>query len=129
MAEDVTFIVHSEWLDAIKMQDKNIQDAIIGDFVRYGTGLPLIHEDDPNINMAVNLLKSRIDYSKEKYSQKVEGGKTGGRKKKISDREIYEKARIYPNNSQIVAEILGCSKSKVDHSEGWRQRNSPIFKE
>jgi hypothetical protein len=31
------------------------------------------------------MLKSRIDYSKDKYQQKVEMSKTAGRKKKIDD--------------------------------------------
>ena len=46
MAQDITFIVHREWLDSIKNLPIEQQDKIIAEFVRYGTDLGLKHPDD-----------------------------------------------------------------------------------
>lgn len=122
MAEDITFIVHKEWLDNINALDVSMQDKVIADIIRYGTGIPAEHEDDPVIVSFVNMLKGRIDYSKDKYEQKKQGGKVGGRKKKANDDEICQLAKE-GKTSEEIANILGLSKSTIDHSEGWKRRN------
>lgn len=119
---DVTFIVHKDWLTAIEALPIEQQDAVIAELVRYGTELPAQHEDDPVITSMVNLVKGKIDYSKDKYAQKVGAGKNSGRQRKYSDKQIYEIAQEHINDAQAVADILGCSKSTVNHSEGWRRR-------
>ena len=49
--------------------------------------------------------------------------KTAGRKKKINDLDVYELARENPGyTSQDIANILGVSKSSIDHSDGWKNR-------
>ena len=118
---DVTFVVHSEWLESIKGLPLEQQDKIIAEIVRYGANCKLEYEDDAGIASVVNLLKGRIDFSKNKYAQKIEAGKVGGRKKKVDDDEILRLARE-GNTSAQIAEILGISKSAVDHSEGWKKR-------
>ena len=120
--KDITFIVHREWLTAIQGLPTEQQDAVIGDLIRYGTELPPQHENDPIITSMVNLVKGKIDYSKDKYAQKVEGGKNGGRQCRFSPKQIYEVAQEHMDDAQAVADILGCSKSTVNHSEGWRRR-------
>lgn len=123
MAKDVTFIVHGEWLTAIKDLPLEQQDAVIAELVRYGTELPARHNDDPYITAMVNLVKGKIDYSKDKYAQKVEAGKTSGTKKKYTNQMIYEAAREHlDSKSEDLAKLLGCSKSTIDHSDGWRRR-------
>lgn len=121
MNEDITFVVHKEWLDSIAGLPVEQQDKIIADMVRYGTEMEIVHDDDPITQAFVNILKSRIDFSKDKYSKKVEMSKTAGRKKKVDDIEIWRLAQEGKNSDEI-AEILGCSKSSVDHSAGWRNR-------
>ena len=123
---NVTFVVHKEWLDSIKGLPVEQQDKIIADFVRYGTEMKLAHEEDSMIQAFVNILKGRIDYSKEMYKQKVEMSKTAGRKKKIDDNAVYQMAKEGKSSAQI-AELLGCSKSAVDHSEGWKNRKNEDF--
>lgn len=118
---DVTFVVHKEWLDNIQGLPVETQDKVIAEFVRYGCGEPLKHSDDPGVMSLVNMLKSRIDYSKDKYNQKIEAGKGPRRKKKVDDTEIYLLAQEGKTSAEI-AEILGCSKSSIDHSDGWRRR-------
>jgi hypothetical protein len=120
--KDVTFIVHKEWLTAIQSLPLEQQDAVIGDLIRYGTGLLPAHKEDPVISSMVNLVKNRIDYSKEKYAQKVQGGNKSGKKKKYTDTMIYNVAKDYVDDVSAVAEILGCSLSTINHSEGWRRR-------
>lgn len=121
-----TFIVHKEWLDNIAGLPVEMQDKIIADFVRYGVGLNLEHSEDPVTQSMVNMLKNRIDFSKEQYAKKVEMSKSAGRKKKLDDQKVYDLARTGKSASE-VAELLGVSKSAVDHSEGWRQRKQEGF--
>lgn len=121
MAQDVTFIVHREWLDSIKTLPIEQQDKIIAEFVRYGTDLGLKHPDDALTQSFVNILKSRIDFSKNKYEKKVQAGKSAGRKKKVDDDEILRLA-LGGMKSAEIAEKLGVSKSTIDHSEGWKKR-------
>ena len=121
-----TFIVHKEWLDNIAGLPVEMQDKVIADFVRYGVGLNLEHSADPVAQAMVNMLKNRIDYSKEQYAKKVEMSKTAGRKKKLDDQQVYELAREGRSAGE-VAEILGVSKSAIDHSEGWRNRKQEGF--
>ena len=122
MAQDVTFIVHREWLDSIKNLPIEQQDKIIAEFVRYGTDLGLKHPDDALTQSFVNILKSRIDFSKNKYEKKVQAGKSAGRKKKVDDDEILRLA-LGGMKSAESAEKLGVSKSTIDHSDGWKKRN------
>lgn len=121
MAQDVTFIVHREWLDSIKNLPIEQQDKIIAEFVRYGTDLGLKHPDDALTQSFVNILKSRIDFSKNKYEKKVQAGKSSGRKKKIDNDEILRLA-LGGMKSAEIAEKLGVSKSTIDHSDGWKKR-------
>lgn len=121
MAQDVTFIVHKEWLDSIKNLPIEQQDKIIAEFVRYGTDLGLKHPDDALTQSFVNILKSRIDFSKNKYEKKVQAGKSAGRKKKVDDDEILRLA-LGGMKSAEIAEKLGVSKSTIDHSDGWKKR-------
>ena len=123
---DVTFIFHSDWLDCIQGMSIEQQDQIIGDIVRYGTRRDLQHEDDGTISMAVNFCKSKIDFSVNKYLEKVENGKKNGSKnKKYTDEMIYN-ASQGESNSAAVATKLGCSKSTVDHNDGWLKRNENL---
>lgn len=122
MAQDVTFIVHREWLDSIKNLPIEQQDKIIAEFVRYGTDLGLKHPDDALTQSFVNILKSRIDFSKNKYEKKVQAGKNAGRKKKVDNDEILRLA-LGGMKSAEIAEKLGVSKSTIDHSDGWKRRN------
>ena len=121
MAQDVTFIAHREWLDSIKNLPIEQQDKIIAEFVRYGTDLGLKHPDDALTQSFVNILKSRIDFSKNKYEKKVQAGKSAGRKKKVDDDEILRLA-LEGMKSAEIAEKLGVSKSTIDHSDGWKRR-------
>ena len=127
MTQDVTFIVHREWLDSIKNLPIEQQDKIIAEFVRYGTDLGLKHPDDALTQSFVNILKSRIDFSKNKYEKKVQAGKSAGRKKKVDDDEILRLA-LGGMKSAEIAEKLGVSKSTIDHSDGWKRRKLNFFR-
>lgn len=123
---NVTFVVHQDWLDSIRELPIEQQDKIIAEFVRYGTEMELQHIDDPVVQAFVNILKGRIDASKDAYQKKVEMSKVGGRKKKASDVEIYKLAREGYSSAEI-AKTLGMSKSSVDHNEGWKNRKNDVF--
>lgn len=121
-----TFIIHRDWLKNIEGLPVEQQDKIIAEIVRYGVEMDSQHNDDPITQAFVNMVKGSIDFSKDKYSQKIEAGKSYGKKKKIDEAEIHKLAREGKTSTQI-ADILGCSKSSVDHSEGWRNRDKDIF--
>lgn len=124
MPEDKTFIFHKDWFDSISTLPVEQQDKILGDIVRYGIEVPLAHDDNQMFMVAINFIKSRIDFSKEKYSQKVSNSQSAGRKKITSDDEIYSLA-LQGYSSAEIANILNCSKSTVDHSKGWKRRKEP----
>ena len=121
-----TFIVHKEWLENIAGLPVEQQDKVIGEFVRYGVGLESAHSDDVIVQAFVNMLKGRIDYSKDKYQQKVDMSKTAGRKKKVNDEQIFKLAKSGKTSTEI-ANMLEISKSTVDHSEGWKKRKEEEF--
>lgn len=121
-----TFIVHKEWLENIAGLPVEQQDKVISEFVRYGVGLDSAHSDDVVVQAFVNMLKGRIDYSKDKYQQKVDMAKTAGRKKKVNDEQIFKLAKSGKTSTEI-ANILEISKSTVDHSEGWKKRKEEEF--
>lgn len=125
--EDITFIVHSEWLDCIDALPLEQKDKVIAEIIRYGTGFELCYQNDPVVAAMVNLVKNRIDFSKDKYAQKVEAGQKTGRKKTVDNMQIWKLAHNEHKKSAEIAEILGCSKSSVDHSEGWMHRKEDDY--
>lgn len=124
MAE--TFIMRKEWLENIKELPVDQQDKIISEVVRYGAGIESEHSDDAVVQAFVNMLKGRIDNSIDAYNKKMEMSKTAGRKKKVQDEEVYKLAKEGYNSTEI-ANMLNCSKTSIDHNEGWRQRKNDTF--
>ena len=118
-----TFIVHKEWLENIDKLPLEQQDKVIADFVRYGVGLEIAYGEDAVVASLVNMLKGRIDYSKDKYEQKVVSSARGGRPKKVDNEEV-RKLALEGKTAADIAIILGCSKSAIDHCEGWRNRKN-----
>lgn len=123
---DTTFIFHSDWLENIQQLPQDIQEKVIAEIVRYGTGYPLQHEDDVMVSMAVNFVKKSIDFSKGKYEEKRQNGVNNGRQKKVNDYEVWKLAS-QGMTAQAVADELGLSKATVDHCRGWKERKNPQF--
>ena len=123
---DTTFIFHSDWLDNIQDLPLDIQEKVIAEIVRYGTGRELEHTEDVMVSMAVNFVKKGIDFSKSKYEDKRVNGQNNGRVKKVSDYEVWKLAS-QGWTAQKVADELGLSKATVDHCRGWKERKNPNF--
>ena len=83
------------------------------------------HEKDPMVLSLVNMVKGSIDNSIDNYQKKVDMSKTAGRKKKIDDKLIWELAQQSMTAEEIALE-LGCSKSSIDKSEGWKNRKNNL---
>lgn len=119
---DITFVVHSDWLDDLEDLSIERQDQIIADMIRAGCERELAHAEDKDLVSKVKGYMRSISVSKKKYEEKCEQGKRGGgRNQKKDDAKIETLARE-GYSSKEIAEILGISKSTVDHSEGWRNR-------
>lgn len=122
-----TFIFYGDWIDSIEGLDVEQQDKILAEIVRYGSRRELKYTDDPYVSSMVNLLKGRIDAVRNSYEEKCEMSKKGsGRKKQYNDETIYNLAREGKTAEEIANE-LGCSKSTIDKSEGWRNRKDSNF--
>ena len=118
-----TFIMRGEWIKNISTLPLEMQDKVLAEIVRYGTRQPTQYDDDPVIFSIVNGYKGSIDNTISDYERKKEMSKTAGRKKKVNDMDVYELARENPKyTSQDIADILGVSKSSIDHSDGWKNR-------
>lgn len=130
MANGNTFIFFPEWLEDLKSlsDDRAIFNEAIAEIVLYGAGAEWQNmlTDNKLIQAITNHAKRDLEFSKSKYQNKIESGKNGGRPKKVNDKEIYELAKKGMKSAEIAAE-LGISKSSIDHSDGWRARNSDEF--
>lgn len=116
-----TFVFRGEWIDNIEKMPEDMQDKILADMVRYGTRRELKYKDDPIISSLVNMVKGSIDYTIDGYEKKLEMSKVAGRKKLFDDSVIYNMAKA-GKTAQEIAKELGCSKSTIDKSDGWRFR-------
>lgn len=123
---DITFIVHGEWLDSINTLPPEMQDKVIAEIIRYGTERDMLYTNDPVVYSLVNMVKGKIDYSKDKFEESRKKGSTVGRKKLYSDEIIYKLARE-GKRSEEIAQELGCSKSTIDKSAGWKSRHQDNF--
>lgn len=118
--------MRGEWLKNIAGMPVEMQDKIIAEIVRYGTGQDLEHSDDYVVSSIVNMVKGSIDASINNYEQKVSMSQKAGRRKKLDDQKVYELAKE-GLTAQEIANRLEVSKSSIDKSEGWRNRNNSEF--
>lgn len=121
-----TCILRGEWIDNVSTLPVDIQDKVLADIYRFGTGRPTLHDDDPIVFSLVNGYKGSMMNTTNEYLKKLEMSKTAGRKKKIDDKQIYDLAKT-GKTAQEVADSLGISKSAVDKSDGWRNRKNEKF--
>lgn len=116
-----TFIFHKDWIDDIKSYPQDQQDKILAEIARCGTGCELLYKDDPTISAYVNIVSRLIEKSQNKYINKVEQGKTGGRPPTLDNNRILELAREGYSAKAIAAE-LNCSVNSIYKSAGWENR-------
>ena len=121
-----TFIMRGEWIDNISTLPAEIQDKVLADIVRFGTGRATLYDNDPIVFSLVNGYKGSMVNTTNDYKKKIEMSKSAGRKKKIDDKQIYDLAKA-GKTAQEVADALGISKSAVDKSDGWRNRKNEEF--
>lgn len=120
-----SFVFKKKWIDKIEALPVEQQNQILAEIVRYGTGAEMKYEEDAYISSLVKMVTDEIDFSKEKYNEKLVMSQFGGRKKKVDDSQVLRLA-LEGKNSTEIAEILGVSKSSIDHSEGWKQRKKVV---
>lgn len=124
MASD-SFVFKKKWIDKIEALPVEQQNQILAEIVRYGTGAEMKYKEDAYISSLVKMVTDEIDFSKEKYNEKLIMSQFAGRKKKVDDSQVLRLA-LEGKNSTEIAEILGVSKSSIDHSEGWKQRKKVV---
>lgn len=121
-----TFVMRGEWIDNISTLPPDIQDKVLADIVRFGTGRETLYDDDPIVFSLVNGYKGSMTNTTNEYLKRLEMSKSAGRKKKIDDQRVYELARE-GKTAQEVADELGVSKSAIDKNDGWRNRKNDEF--
>lgn len=122
--EDKTFIVRGSWLDKIANMPLEYRDKIIADIVRYGTEHKLEYADDPFVSSFLNMVKDNIDYSKDLYKKKSQGG----RPQKITDEMILEGIRQGKSSVEMAKEF-GCDSSTITKRNIWKNRKEIQEKE
>lgn len=128
LVADISFVLHSDWLDSLLNLPVEEQDKVIADTVRYGLGREIVYADDPYVQTMVKMKAKDIDYSKEKYELKKKLAAMGGRQKKVNDKQVWDLAQQGLKAAKI-AELLGCAKSSIDHNLGWKMRKQPWIEE
>ena len=98
-----TFIMRGEWIKNIETLPLEMQDKVLAEIVRYGTRQQTKYDDDPVIFSIVNGYKGSIDNTINDYEKKIEMSKSGGRKKKLDDKKVYEVARLAGGNISEVS--------------------------
>ncbi len=121
-----TFVMRGEWIDNISTLPPDIQDKVLADIVRFGTGRETLYDDDPIVFSLVNGYKGSMTNTTNEYLKRLEMSKGAGRKKKIDDQRVYELARE-GKTAQEVADELGVSKSAIDKNDGWKNRKNDEF--
>lgn len=121
-----TFVMRGEWIDNISTLPPDIQDKVLADIVRFGTGRETLYDSDPIVFSLVNGYKGSMTNTTNEYLKRLEMSKSAGRKKKIDDQRVYELARE-GKTAQEVADELGVSKSAIDKNEGWKNRKNDEF--
>lgn len=118
------FVFRKDWGD--KLREAGLSKEEEKDFIArivwyglYGEYEPI--EGNGFANAWLKSIIDQIDYSKDKYQQKVNGGEFGGRESKVEDYKL--KSLIAEGKSAIkIAEILGVSKDTIYHNEIWKKR-------
>ena len=123
MGENITFIMRKEWLDNIEDLPIEQQDKIIADMVRYGSEIPLAHQDEKDIYSYVKFIRGSMDKSKSDYKAKQDNGKTNGRKKLVDSKEVWRLAQ-QGLTAEMISTQLGISKDSVYHDDGWKNRKN-----
>ena len=116
-----SFIAYKSWIQSIEHLSPEDQDKCLADIMRYGVGMEPRHTEEPQVVLCLNLIKGQIDASRDRYEARKMLGENLGRKKSFSDMAVYNLAREGKTSAQIANE-LGCSKSTIDHSLGWKMR-------
>ena len=117
-----TFIFYPEWLDYInKMNDAKDRLDLYNIIASYGCCGEYSTDNAAMEQIFDAFIKTKIDIAQNNYQEKVNAGKTFGRKKVIDDNQIKMFA-AQGMRAKEIASTLGISEAAVYHSEGWRSR-------
>ena len=119
-----TFIFYPEWLDLINMmeQDEDKLD-LYNMIVLYGCqGIETSSKNSVVTAVFKTLIKPKIDIAQKHYEERVNAGKTYGRKRKVDDEQVKALAQQGMKAKDIAIE-LDVSADAIYHSDGWKNRN------
>lgn len=121
MNEDVTFIMRRNYLDKNENLPQDIYLKVVAEICHYGCEKEPLFPDDALVQALVNAYKDGIDYSKDKYAQKIKGG----RPQKISDEMILEGIREGKTAAEM-AKDFGCDPTTIVKREVWKKRKEIV---
>ena len=116
MTDDVTFIMRRSFLDKIEKLPQETYLKVIAEICHYGCEKEPLFPDDIMIQTMINMYKDNIDFSKERYAAKI----NGGRPKKVTDEMIIQGF----NEGKSAAEMgraFGCDPSTITKRAIWKE--------
>ena len=124
MAGVENFVFRKDWCDKLREfgVSREEEKDFIARIVWYGLyGEEEAIEGNGFANAWLDSIRDQIDYSKDKYREKVIGGEVGGRPSIVDSNKL--KSLIAEGKRGIdIAKELGVSKDTIYHHEAWIKR-------
>lgn len=125
MSDNFLFI--GKWYDSLMtIKDEELRTALLWRLVKYGATGEYDEIDSDVANMALVDWCAYIDETKERYKDRVDGGKRGGRKPSFSRDKLKELIAEGKTGKQI-SEELKVDTSAIYHDPIWINRVSNSY--
>lgn len=124
MANIDNFIFYKDWYDKLvsEVDDEEMRKDFAWRIIKYGiTGELETIDGNGFANAWLKSITETVSRNKESYAQKVEYGKTAGRKRAF-DREELKKLIAAGKKATEIAEIFGVTKDAIYQDSVWKER-------
>lgn len=115
-------LLQEEWLDNIEsIPDIQKQKDILYILIKYSRSGEIIETGDQMTDAYIRFICPQIDKIKQNYADRVEKGKTVGRKCSF-DREELKKMIAEGHSGREIAKIFCVNESAIYHDPIWEER-------
>ena len=132
MDEYNNFVFYGSWRTAIEGYREDFGDEyakeLLYNIMLYGTTGEIETEKKSIRNCVLGMAAPNIDAAQKRYEAAVNGGKKGGRKKKLNDEDDMNIAQLRSEGytAAQLAEMFNVSEATIKRSEGWKNPQSYI---